>query len=58
MKYLYSNSFIKLDSFCDQHIEATLSESIQKFSAKDIYIQQKVMVIIGYIHFKAVIKLS
>ena len=39
MKCLYSNSFIRLDSFYDQHIEVTLSESIHGFSTKDIYIQ-------------------
>ena len=39
MKFLYSNSFIKLDSFYDPRVEATLSESIEGFSTKDIYIQ-------------------
>ena len=38
MKCLYSINFIKLDSFCDYHIEVTLSESIRGFTTKDIYI--------------------
>ena len=38
MKCLYSNSLIKLDSFYDQRIEVTLSESIQGFITNDIYI--------------------
>ena len=38
MKCLYSNSFIKLDSFYDEQIEVTLSESIQRFTTEDIYI--------------------
>ena len=38
MKCLYLNSFIKLDSFYDYRIEVTLSESIQRFTKKDIYI--------------------
>ena len=38
MKCLYSNSLIKLDSFHDQLIEVTLSESIQGPATKDIYI--------------------
>ena len=41
MKCLYSNNFIKLDSFCDYHIEVTLSESLQGFTTKDIYIPLK-----------------
>ena len=56
MKCLYSNSFIKLDNFCDQHIEVTLSESIQGFSTKDIYIQQKAIFIISYIYQSAIVK--
>ena len=36
MKCLYSNSFIKLDSFYDWRIEVTLSESILGFTAKDV----------------------
>ena len=56
MKYLYSNSFIKLDSFYDQRIEVTLSESIQGFTTKAIYIPQKAMFIISYIYEKAIVK--
>ena len=56
MKCLYSNSFIKLDNFCDQHIEVTLSESIQGFSTKDIYIQQKAIFIISYTYQSAIVK--
>ena len=56
MKCLYSNSFVKLDSFYDQHIEVTLSESIQGFSIKDIYIQQKAMFMISYIYQKTIVK--
>ena len=52
MKCLYSNSFIKLDSFHDQRIEVTFSESIQGFSTKGIYIQQKAMFIISYIFIR------
>ena len=55
MKCLYSNSFIRLDSFYDQCIEVTLSESIHRFSTKDIYIQQKAMFIISYIYQKAIV---
>ena len=40
----------------DQRIEITLSESIQRFSTKDIYIQQKALFIINYIHYKAIVK--
>ena len=36
MKCLYSNSFIKLDSFYDWRIGVTYSESIQGFTAKDV----------------------
>ena len=44
---LYSNNFIKLDSFYDQRIEEVmLSESIQGFRTKDIYIQQKATFVI------------
>ena len=50
MKCLYSNSFIKLDSFYDQRIEVTLSEIIQGFTTKDIYIPLKAMFIISYIY--------
>ena len=39
MKCLYSNSFIKSDSFYDYRIEVMLSEGIQGFSTKDIYVQ-------------------
>ena len=56
MKCLYSNSFIRLDSFYDQRIEVTLSESIHGFSTKDIYIQQKAMFIISYIYQKTIFK--
>ena len=56
MKCLYLNSFIKLDSFYDQRIEVTLSESIHGFSTKDIYIQQKAMFIISYIYQKTIVK--
>ena len=56
MKCLYSSSYIRLDSFYDQHIEVMLSESIHRFSTKDIYIQQKAMFIISYIYQKAVVK--
>ena len=56
MKFKYSNSFIKLDSFYDQRIEVTLTESIQGFSMKDIYMQQKAMFMISYILQKAIIK--
>ena len=56
MKCLYSNSFIRLDSFYDQRIEVTLSESIHGFSTKDIYIQQKAMFIISYIYQKTIVK--
>ena len=56
MKSLYSNSFIKLDSFYDQRIEVTLSESIQGFSTKDFYIQQKGIFIISYIYQKTMVK--
>ena len=56
MKYLYSNSFVKLDSFYDQRIEVTLSESIQGFGTKDIYIQQKPMFFISYIYQIAIVK--
>ena len=38
MKCLYSNSLIKLDSFYDYDREVMLSESIQGFTTKDIYI--------------------
>ena len=38
MKCLYSNRLIKLDSFYDQDREVMLSESIQGFTTKDIYI--------------------
>ena len=38
MKCLYSNTLSKLGSFYDQHIEVTLSKSIQGFTTKDIYI--------------------
>ena len=58
MKCLYSDSFMKLDSFHDQRIEVMLVESIQGFSTKDIYIQQKVMFIISYIYQKAIVKES
>ena len=40
----------------DQRIEITLSESIQRFSTKDIYIQQKALFIINYIYYKAIVK--
>ena len=50
VKYLYSNSFIKLDSFYDYRIEVTLSESIQRFTTKSIYIPQKAMFFIIYIY--------
>ena len=33
-KCLYSDSFIKLDSFYDQRVDVRLSESIQGFSVK------------------------
>ena len=56
MKCLYSNSFIRLDSFYDQRIEVTLSESIHRFSTKDIYIQQRAMFMISYIYQKAIVK--
>ena len=56
MKYLYSNSFIKLDSFYDWCIEVMLRESIQGFSTKDIHIQQKALFIISYIYQKAIVK--
>ena len=49
-------SFIKLDSFYDQHIEVTFSESIQEFSGKYIYIQQKAMFIIIYIYQRTIVK--
>ena len=39
IKCLYSNSLIKLGSFYDYCEEVTLSEIIQGFSTKDIYIQ-------------------
>ena len=39
MKFLYSSSLIKLDSFYDYCVEVTLSENIQGFRTKDIYIQ-------------------
>ena len=38
MKCLYSNSFIKLDSFYGWRIEVPLNQSIQGFTTKDIYI--------------------
>ena len=38
MKCLYSNSCVNLDSFYDKRIEVTLSESIQRFTKKYIYI--------------------
>ena len=50
MKHLYLNTFINLDSFHDQRIEVTLSESIQRFSTKDMYIQKKAMFIISSIY--------
>ena len=56
MKCLYSNSFIRLNSFYDQRIEVTLSESIHGFSTKDIYIKQKAMFIISYIYQKVIVK--
>ena len=56
MKCLYSNSFIILDSFYDQRIQVTLSESIHGFSTKNIYIQQKAMFIISYIYQRAIVK--
>ena len=56
MKCFYSNSFIKLGSFYDQRIEVTLSESMQGFSTKDIYIEQKAMFIISYIYQKTIAK--
>ena len=56
MKCLYSNSFIRLDSFYDWRIKVTLSESIHGFSPKDIYIQQKAMFIINYIYQKTIVK--
>ena len=55
MKGLYSNSFIKLDSFYDQHIEVTSSESIQGCTTKDMYIPKKAMFIISYIYQKAIV---
>ena len=55
MKCFYSNSFIKLDSFYDQPIEVTLSESMQGFSTKDIF-QQKPLFIISYIYQKTIVK--
>ena len=45
MKCLYSNSFTKLDSFYDQRIEVMLSESIQEFRPKDIFIHQKAILL-------------
>ena len=56
MKLLYSNSFTKLGSCYDQRIEVTLSESIQRFSTKDIYVQFKAMFIISYIYQKTMVK--
>ena len=56
MKYLYSNSFIKLDSFYDQHVEVTLSESIQGFSTKDINIQKKAMFVSSYVYQNTIVK--
>ena len=56
MECLYSNSFIRLNSFYDQRIEVTLSESIHRFSTKDIYIQQKAMFIMNYIYQKAIVE--
>ena len=56
MKRLQSNSFLRLNSFYDQRIEVTLSESIYGFSTKDIYVKQKAMFIISYIYQKAIAK--
>ena len=39
MKCLYSNSFMKLNSVYDSRIGVTFSESIQRFSKKEILIQ-------------------
>ena len=58
MKCLYANSFIRLDSFYDQCIEVTLSQSMHGFSTKDIYIQKKAMFIISYIYQKAKVKVK
>ena len=56
MKCFYSNGLIKLDSFYDQHIEVTLSESIHLFRTKDIYVKQKAMFIISYIYQEVIVK--
>ena len=54
--FAFKQFYVKSDSFYDKHREVTLSESIQGFSTKDIYIQQKAMFIITYIYQKVTAK--